>query len=113
MILQVVVVAKSKSQNGANVNAPGDAATTAGIQTVDAPQASEMNITQPTVSQSQIIEQVPPPPPPLTRLDKLPHKRRATPGVEPIQGASSGTASKFIEFMKFVSTPGFKAPRKK
>ncbi|RYR43035.1 hypothetical protein Ahy_A08g039459 [Arachis hypogaea] len=58
-------------------------------------------------------EHVPSPPPPLTRLDKLPHKRRATPSVDPIQGASSGTTSEFTEFMKFVLTPDFKAPKKK
>ncbi|XP_052109654.1 uncharacterized protein LOC110275608 [Arachis duranensis] len=45
------VVAKSKSQDGASANAPDDAATTAGIQTVDAPQVSEIDITHPTVSQ--------------------------------------------------------------
>ncbi|RYR36550.1 hypothetical protein Ahy_A09g041514 [Arachis hypogaea] len=53
------VVAKSKFQDAGNTNAPNDAAATVGIQTVD----------------------VPPPPPPLTRLDKLPHKGRATLGV--------------------------------
>ncbi|RYR50269.1 hypothetical protein Ahy_A07g036879 [Arachis hypogaea] len=46
----VVVVAKSKSQDGANANVPDDTATTAGIQIVDAPQASEIDITQPTIS---------------------------------------------------------------
>ncbi|RYR14859.1 hypothetical protein Ahy_B04g071557 [Arachis hypogaea] len=101
----VAVVAKFKSQDGANANAPNDAVATIGIQTVDTPQASEIDITQPAVSQPEIIEHVPPPPPPLTRLDKLPHKRRATSGVDPMQGASSGTASKFTEFMKFVSIP--------
>ncbi|XP_020962979.1 uncharacterized protein LOC110264858 [Arachis ipaensis] len=69
-----------------------------------------------------------PPPPPLTRLDKLPHKRRATLGVELMQKAHKRratlgvelmqeanfeTALKFTEFMKFVPTPGFKTPRKK
>ncbi|RYR28684.1 hypothetical protein Ahy_B01g052834 [Arachis hypogaea] len=73
------VVAKSKSQDGANANVPIDVATTAGIQTVDDPQTSKIDITQPTISQPQIIEQVRPPPPLLTRMDKLPHKRRVTP----------------------------------
>ncbi|QHO57116.1 uncharacterized protein DS421_3g79530 [Arachis hypogaea] len=33
--------------------------------------------------------------------------------VDPIQGASSGTATRLASFMKFVPTPGFKPPRKK
>ncbi|RYR32407.1 hypothetical protein Ahy_A10g046981 [Arachis hypogaea] len=33
--------------------------------------------------------------------------------VDPMQGASSGTATRLASFMKFVPTPGFKPPRKK
>ncbi|RYR26913.1 hypothetical protein Ahy_B02g061222 [Arachis hypogaea] len=33
--------------------------------------------------------------------------------VNPMQGASSGTATRLVNYMKFIATPRFKAPRKK
>ncbi|RYR40388.1 hypothetical protein Ahy_A09g046142 [Arachis hypogaea] len=56
--------------------------------------------------------------PPPSRPQKLPTKRRSSPppqsiGVDPMQGASVATSFRLHNFMKFVPTPGFKAPRKK
>ncbi|RYQ96738.1 hypothetical protein Ahy_B08g092601 [Arachis hypogaea] len=55
-----------------------------------------------------------------SRPDKLPPKRKSSNSptsahapVNPIQGASSGTAARLGSILKFIPTPGFKAPRKK
>ncbi|MED6116182.1 hypothetical protein PIB30_097784, partial [Stylosanthes scabra] len=53
-----------------------------------------------------------------TRPEKLPLKRRATqpqltPNMDPMQGASVGTARRMSEIIKLIPTPGFKPPRKK
>ncbi|RYR48647.1 hypothetical protein Ahy_A07g034701 [Arachis hypogaea] len=55
---------------------------------------------------------------PATRPAKLPARRRSPPttpstALDPMKGASSATASRFTNFLKFVPTPGFKHPRKK
>ncbi|RYR59095.1 hypothetical protein Ahy_A05g024937 [Arachis hypogaea] len=49
---------------------------------------------------------------------KLSPRRRSSnkptaPTVNPLQGASSATSSKFANLMQFIPTPGFKLPRKK
>ncbi|RYR28423.1 hypothetical protein Ahy_B01g052544 [Arachis hypogaea] len=54
----------------------------------------------------------------LKRPSKLSPRRRSSlpgtsPTVNPLQGASSATATKFANVMKFILTPGFKPPRKK
>ncbi|XP_057740558.1 uncharacterized protein LOC130957732 [Arachis stenosperma] len=55
-----------------------------------------------------------------SRPDKLPPKRKssisptsANAPINPMQGASSGTATRLGSILKFIPTPGFKAPRKK
>ncbi|RYQ96263.1 hypothetical protein Ahy_B08g091948 [Arachis hypogaea] len=53
-----------------------------------------------------------------SRPQKLSTKRRSSPppqsiGVDPMQGASVATSFRLANFMKFVPTPGFKAPIKK
>ncbi|RYR02730.1 hypothetical protein Ahy_B06g081541 [Arachis hypogaea] len=55
-----------------------------------------------------------------SRPDKLPPKRKSSVSptsahepVNPMQGASSGTAARLGSILKFIPTPGFKAPRKK
>ncbi|RYR24996.1 hypothetical protein Ahy_B02g058621 [Arachis hypogaea] len=55
---------------------------------------------------------------PAIRPAKLPARRRSPPttsstALDPMKGASSATASRFTNFLKFVPTPGFKHPRKK
>ncbi|RYR70110.1 hypothetical protein Ahy_A03g016629 [Arachis hypogaea] len=55
---------------------------------------------------------------PATRPAKLPARRRSPPttpstALDPMKGASSATASRFTNFLKFVPTPEFKHPRKK
>ncbi|MED6182455.1 hypothetical protein PIB30_028584 [Stylosanthes scabra] len=52
------------------------------------------------------------------RPDKLPLKRRATqpqpsPSMDPLQGASLGTARRISDIIRLIPTPGFKPPRKK
>ncbi|RYQ83617.1 hypothetical protein Ahy_B10g102374 [Arachis hypogaea] len=54
----------------------------------------------------------------IKRPSKLSPRKRSSPlatsvPVNPMQGASSGTTTKFVNYMKFIPTPGFKAPRKK
>ncbi|RYR10735.1 hypothetical protein Ahy_B05g079213 [Arachis hypogaea] len=56
--------------------------------------------------------------PGLKRPSKLSPRRKSSlpgtsPTVNPLQGASSATATKFANVMKFIPTPGFKPPRKK
>ncbi|RYR33910.1 hypothetical protein Ahy_A10g048582 [Arachis hypogaea] len=82
----------------------------------DEPPAVEIDISQPNYKGSQDIAGPAAPPP--SRPQKLPTKRRSSPppqsiAVDPMQGASVATSSKLHNFMKFVPTPGFKAPRKK
>ncbi|RYR79801.1 hypothetical protein Ahy_A01g004607 [Arachis hypogaea] len=55
-----------------------------------------------------------------SRPDKLPPKRKssisptsANAPINPMQGASSGTATRLGSILKFIPTSGFKAPRKK
>ncbi|RYR38599.1 hypothetical protein Ahy_A09g043669 [Arachis hypogaea] len=55
-----------------------------------------------------------------SRSDKLPPKRKSSISptsahapVNPMQGASSGTVARLGSILKFIPTPGFKAPRKK
>ncbi|XP_072075044.1 uncharacterized protein [Arachis hypogaea] len=55
-----------------------------------------------------------------SRPDKLPPKRKSSNSptsahapVNPMQGASSGTAARLGSILKFIPTMGFKAPRKK
>ncbi|RYR57205.1 hypothetical protein Ahy_A05g022944 [Arachis hypogaea] len=55
---------------------------------------------------------------PATRPTKLPARRRSpttTPStaLDPMKSASSATASRFTNFLKFVPTPRFKHPQKK
>ncbi|RYR53247.1 hypothetical protein Ahy_A06g028263 [Arachis hypogaea] len=84
-----------------------------GQATSDA-QPVEIDISQPTafdVEDSQKDHGIKKP-------SKLSPRRRSSPlatsiPVNPMQGASSGTASKLVNYMKFIPTPGFKAPRKK
>ncbi|MED6135531.1 hypothetical protein PIB30_047344 [Stylosanthes scabra] len=82
--------------------------------------ASEVHITQPNYSQPQMMEEEPAD---LeltihTRPDKLPLRRRAAKtnqvlAMDPMQGASSGTAKRMSEVLKFMPTPGFIPPMKK
>ncbi|XP_020979666.1 uncharacterized protein LOC110272142 [Arachis ipaensis] len=80
--------------------------------------ASEVEITQPSYSQPLINEVVAPLVPiQPTRPNKLPPKRRSqhstAANMDPMQGASSGTAARLAGVMRFVPTPGFIPPRKK
>ncbi|XP_057718638.1 uncharacterized protein LOC130933129 [Arachis stenosperma] len=82
----------------------------------DEPPAVEIDISQPIYEGSQDIAGPAAPPP--SRPQKFPTKRRSSPppqsiGVDPMQGASVATSSRLHNFMKFVPTPDFKAPRKK
>ncbi|RYR76970.1 hypothetical protein Ahy_A01g001463 isoform B [Arachis hypogaea] len=54
----------------------------------------------------------------IKRPSKLSPRRRSSPlatsvPVNFMQGVNSGTATKLVNYMKFIPTPGFKAPRKK
>ncbi|RYR73108.1 hypothetical protein Ahy_A02g007418 [Arachis hypogaea] len=125
------VVAKEKGSKAGETRDPANAATSntqpaeinenaplAPGEGVDDANASEIDLTQPTYSQPENQEQVPPsdpPPPPqqVTRPDKLQSKRKKIFNVDPMQGATSGTAARLAEFMTFVPTPGFKPPTTK
>ncbi|RYR02718.1 hypothetical protein Ahy_B06g081521 [Arachis hypogaea] len=81
---------------------------------VSAPQAEEVELSQPSYGGTQDEA----PPPTTTRPSKLPTKQRTSPqpvttSVDPMQGVSAATSSRLTRFMKFVPTPQFKAPRKK
>ncbi|RYQ99546.1 hypothetical protein Ahy_B07g087491 isoform A [Arachis hypogaea] len=83
---------------------------------VDKPPVVEIEISQPNYEGSQDIAGSTAPAP--SRPKKLPTKRRSSPPpqsirVDPMQGASEATSFRLANFMKFVQTPGFKAPRKK
>ncbi|RYR28696.1 hypothetical protein Ahy_B01g052852 [Arachis hypogaea] len=74
----------------------------------------EIEITQPIASEQEDSQNDPG----LKRPSKLSPRRRSSlpptsPTVNPLQGASSATATKFSNLMKFIPTPGFKPPRKK
>ncbi|MED6167208.1 hypothetical protein PIB30_000459 [Stylosanthes scabra] len=93
-----------------------DAATTDGAANLHETLQSEIDLTQPSYSQT---DQVPHPdqPAPQTapqvgRPDKLPPKRKVPP-VDPMQGASAGTTSPLQDVYKMIPTPGFKPPRMK
>ncbi|QHO26523.1 uncharacterized protein DS421_7g200300 [Arachis hypogaea] len=80
--------------------------------------ASEVEITQPSYSQPLINEVVAPLVPiQPTRPNKLPPKRRSqhstAANIDPMQGASSGTATRLTGVMRFVLTPDFIPPKKK
>ncbi|RYR55614.1 hypothetical protein Ahy_A06g030796 [Arachis hypogaea] len=83
---------------------------------VDKPPAVEIEISQPNYEGSHdIIGSAAPAP---SMPDKLPTKRRSSPPpqsicVNPMQGANEATSFRLANFMKFVPTPGFRAPRKK
>ncbi|RYQ98973.1 hypothetical protein Ahy_B07g086815 [Arachis hypogaea] len=114
------VVAKEKGSKAGEGTDPANAATTntqaaeinenaslAPGQAIADANASEIVLTQPTYSQPKNQEQVPPsdpPPPPqqVTRPHKLQSKRKTTFNVDPMHGASSGTAARLAEFMTFV-----------
>ncbi|RYR22734.1 hypothetical protein Ahy_B03g068039 [Arachis hypogaea] len=97
------------------------ATATANVTINSAPigQASEIDISQPICSEpedSQKFTEVTGEP--ATRPAKLPARRRSPPTtpsttLDPMKGASSTTALRFTNFLKFVPTPGFKHPRKK
>ncbi|RYR23520.1 hypothetical protein Ahy_B03g068730 [Arachis hypogaea] len=74
----------------------------------------EIDLTQPFASEQEDSEKDPGP----KRPSKLSPRRRfsmlpTAPTVNPLQGASSATSSKFTNLMQFIPTPGFKPPRKK
>ncbi|RYQ83205.1 hypothetical protein Ahy_B10g101846 [Arachis hypogaea] len=74
----------------------------------------EIEITQPIASEKEDSQNDPG----LKRPSKLSPRRRSSlpptsPTVNPLQGTSSATATKFSNSMKFIPTPGFKPPRKK
>ncbi|RYR18010.1 hypothetical protein Ahy_B03g062650 [Arachis hypogaea] len=68
----------------------------------------EIELTQPFASEQEDLK----------RPSKQSPRRRSSnqptaPTVNPLQGASSATSSKFANLMQFIPTPGFKLPRKK
>ncbi|RYQ97473.1 hypothetical protein Ahy_B08g093516 [Arachis hypogaea] len=74
----------------------------------------EIELTQPSASEQEDSEKDPAP----KRPSKLSPRRRSSnqptaPTVNPLQGASSATSSKFANLMQFIPTPGFRPPRKK
>ncbi|RYR29737.1 uncharacterized protein [Arachis hypogaea] len=74
----------------------------------------EIEISQPIASEEEDSQKDPG----LKRPSKLSPRRRSSlsgtsPTVNPLQSASSTTATKFANVMKFIPTPGFKPPRKK
>ncbi|XP_020975852.1 uncharacterized protein LOC110270709 [Arachis ipaensis] len=77
-------------------------------------QPVEIDISQPTASDVEDSQKDHG----IKRPSKLSPRRRSSPlatsvPVNPMQGASSGTATRLVNYMKFIPTPGFKAPRKK
>ncbi|XP_020972731.1 uncharacterized protein LOC110269311 [Arachis ipaensis] len=74
----------------------------------------EIELTQPSASEQEDSEKDPAP----KRPSKLSPRRRSSnqptaPTVNPLQGASSVTSSKFVNLLQFIPTPGFRPPRKK
>ncbi|RYR18202.1 hypothetical protein Ahy_B03g062828 [Arachis hypogaea] len=83
------------------------------LATSDA-QPVEIGISQPTASNIKDSQKDHG----IKRPSKLSPRRRSSPlatsvPVNPMQGASSGTVTRLVNYMKFIPTPGFKAPRKK
>ncbi|RYR26854.1 hypothetical protein Ahy_B02g061164 [Arachis hypogaea] len=82
-------------------------------------QASEIDLSQPICSEPEDSQRfIEVKGKPATRPAKLPTRRRSPPttpstALDPMKGASSATASRFTNFLKFVPTPGFKHPQKK
>ncbi|RYQ83071.1 hypothetical protein Ahy_B10g101685 [Arachis hypogaea] len=117
----VVAAAKSKTTPTRSTPAAAEASNTANElpQVVEAPSgavdAAEIDLSQQNHGGTQ-DEALPAPT--TKKPHKLPTKRRNSPPpitayVDPMQGASVATSSRLVNFMKFVPTPGFKAPRKK
>ncbi|RYR22271.1 hypothetical protein Ahy_B03g067558 [Arachis hypogaea] len=84
-----------------------------GQATSDA-QPVEIDISQPTASDVEDSQKDHG----IKRPSTLSPRRRSSPlatsvPVNSMQGASSGTATRLVNYMKFIPTPGFKAPRKK
>ncbi|XP_020979353.1 uncharacterized protein LOC110271966 [Arachis ipaensis] len=84
-----------------------------GQATSDA-QPVEIDISQPTASDVEDSQKDHG----IKRPSKLSPRRRSSPlatsvPVNSMQGASSGTTTRLVNYMKFIPTPGFKAPRKK
>ncbi|RYR54986.1 hypothetical protein Ahy_A06g030242 [Arachis hypogaea] len=97
---------KSQSNNGDNSTEIGQA-------TSDA-EPVEIDISQPTASDVENSQKDHG----IKRPSKLSPRRRSSPlatsiPVNPMQGASSGNATRFFNYIKFIPTSGFKAPRKK
>ncbi|RYR02421.1 hypothetical protein Ahy_B06g081215 [Arachis hypogaea] len=106
---------KAKSNAAASTSEAGPQPHTAAAP-VDKPPIVEIEISQPNYERSQDIVGSAAPAP--SRPEKFPTKRRSSPppqsiGVDPMQGLSVATSFRLANFMKFVPTPGFKAPRKK
>ncbi|RYR47821.1 hypothetical protein Ahy_A07g033787 [Arachis hypogaea] len=77
-------------------------------------QPVEIEISQPTASEAEDSQQDPS----MKRPSKLSPKRKSSlpatsPTVNPLQGASLATSTKFANLMKFIPTLVFKPPRKK
>ncbi|RYR30901.1 hypothetical protein Ahy_B01g055689 [Arachis hypogaea] len=123
LAIAAAAVAASKAKatpTGSTLAAEASNTATPGPQAVDipppvsAPQAEEVELSQPSYGGTQDEA----PPLTTTRPPKLPTKRRTSPqpvttSVDPMQRASAATSSRLARFMKFVPTPQFKAPRKK
>ncbi|MED6169312.1 hypothetical protein PIB30_020292 [Stylosanthes scabra] len=106
----------AKNAEGANQNQQNEVG---GSQTTTAA-ATEVDLTPPNFSQPMPTEEEPSEELAgrATRPDKLPLKRIATqpqpaPTMDPLQGASAGTARRMSDIIKLIPTPGFKPPRKK
>ncbi|RYQ97276.1 hypothetical protein Ahy_B08g093309 [Arachis hypogaea] len=83
---------------------------------VDKPSVVEIEISQPNYEGSQNIAGSTAPAP--SRPEKLLTKRKSSPPsqpirVDPMQGANEATSFRLANFMNFVPTPNFRAPRKK
>ncbi|RYQ87733.1 hypothetical protein Ahy_B09g095269 [Arachis hypogaea] len=100
---------KAKSNDAASASEAGPQPHTTAAP-ADKPSAVEIDISQPNYEGSQDIAGSAAPAP--SRPHKLPTKRRSSPPPQSI-GASVATSFRLANFMKFVPTPGFKAPRKK
>ncbi|RYR73728.1 hypothetical protein Ahy_A02g008213 isoform A [Arachis hypogaea] len=78
------------------------------------PATSDIDISQPTASNVEDSQKDHG----MKRPSKLPPRRISSPlvtsgPVNLMQGASSGTTTRLANYMKFIPTSGFKAPRKK
>ncbi|MED6115697.1 hypothetical protein PIB30_093172 [Stylosanthes scabra] len=105
----IAAVAAAKKGEGSNQNDQNEVGGSEPAAAATA--ATEVELIQPNFEQPMIDGNG-------TRPDKLPLKRRATqpqasPSMDPLQGASAGTARMMSEIIKLIPTPGFKPPRKK